>query len=227
MRLDDHLMTVLTGLVLAIVVGALAQNSNAIVSVFGGDTVAMAADDNFTVRAGRAQSLDLTLNDQMTDTANLQIVTQPSCGMLDQQGNSLVFAGSAGCEGMVSFSYCLETGEGCAAAVVVLNVLGETLKVAEAEPSNAPALPEIKALVVDLAAADAVSVDATKAKGLTIAGIAMFAADAAKLSFDTDPKQVSAKVLSDGDLSRIDPILSASLLSPLPGALTSVTPVSN
>lgn len=139
MKVSDHTMTILTGLVLTVAVGTLAQNSESIMGAFTGGNRLIAADDAYTVRAGRSQLLDVLLNDSIGDEIRenaIQIVRSPSCGTLRTTNGQVEFIDSETCAGRITFAYCLTEAEDCASATVALNI----------RPSAAPGT-EIAALV--------------------------------------------------------------------------------
>ena len=68
-KLDDHMMTVLTGLVVAVVLGTLIQESDTISRVIGGRDIVHPNDDVFFVRAEGTQLLDVTANDRGVDAS--------------------------------------------------------------------------------------------------------------------------------------------------------------
>lgn len=128
---DDRFMTLATGLVLAIAVGAIAQNSGVLMDFFG-DNPEATQDDQYTVMAGRNQVLDVLSND--VAGGRIKVVDTPNCGLVrNASGNTLEFYGSAQCEGKVKFSYCVESEAGCAANAVTLNVVRATKPESEAE----------------------------------------------------------------------------------------------
>lgn len=115
-------MTLATGLVLAIVVGTLAQKSDTLMAFFGGETVIAAQDDQFTVRAGKNQTLDVIANDN--GTGALRVVDQPMCGSVRiTDDNTVEFLNSESCSGDVIFSYCIEDGDACETSLVALSVI--------------------------------------------------------------------------------------------------------
>jgi len=167
MRLDDHMMTVLTGLVFAFVLGTMAQNSDSLSSLFADDGKITVSDDVFFVRAGGAPTLDILANDSASITSDdIRIVSAPSCGAIETGENGLVFGQTDSCVGKVSFAYCIEHENGCKEANVTLNVRKAPMAVADAyipdagtvvplsplksKVANASqiAVPELKALVV-------------------------------------------------------------------------------
>ena len=136
MRLDDHLMTILTGLVLAILVGIMAQKSDYFIDAFTGERMAVAEDDNFIIRAGRDQVLDVLMNDSAPGAGvapeDLRIVSRPACGQIKTDQGKVLYSGSEECDGLITFSYCLEKSQSCTPAHVVLNVRPERTLIASA-----------------------------------------------------------------------------------------------
>jgi len=119
---NDRFMTMATGLVLAIAVGTMAQNSASLMAFFTGEEVTVGNDDQFTVRAGKAQVLDVLAND--TQSGTVAIVEQPSCGTVRAGvGDTLEFFDSDNCSGNVTFTYCVPTEGICEAFKVALNVI--------------------------------------------------------------------------------------------------------
>lgn len=123
MRTDDHMMTILTGLVLAIVLGVMAQKSDVLIGLFSEKHEIVARDDVFYVRAGSSQTLDVLANDEATgpDTA-ISIVEGPLCGSVTSQPDGIRITVPAACEGIQSFTYCLRGAGPCDIAKVALNI---------------------------------------------------------------------------------------------------------
>jgi hypothetical protein len=109
-------MTILTGLVLTVTVGMLAQNSEAIMAGLAGENILKVQDDAFSIRAGKPQLLNVLLNDQAPKGATeeaILIVDQPACGALAKKDGQVQFLDSNACSGEVQFTYCLTDDEGC------------------------------------------------------------------------------------------------------------------
>ncbi|MEE9452912.1 MAG: Ig-like domain-containing protein [Paracoccaceae bacterium] len=123
---DDRFMTMATGLVLAIVVGTLAQKSDTLMAFFTGDEVTAAQDDQFTVRAGKNQTLDVLAND--TGAGALAIVKAPSCGavQINEEGG-VEYLDSGSCSGKVTFTYSIEGEDGPQESVVSLSVISDAV----------------------------------------------------------------------------------------------------
>ncbi len=119
---DDRFMTLATGLVLAIVVGTLAQQSDSLMAFFTGEEQGIGEDDQYTIRAGRDQSLDVLGNDTLD--GEIIIVNTPSCGRAVPDGNGAIdFTDSEACRGVVTFNYCVEFEDGCVESEVSLSVV--------------------------------------------------------------------------------------------------------
>ena len=77
---DDKMMTLLTGLVLAIFAGTMVQYGDSIISLLSGQTTESTEDDYFTALAGAEQQLDVLANDAVRGP--LAVTTVPACGEL-------------------------------------------------------------------------------------------------------------------------------------------------
>ncbi|NNU79237.1 hypothetical protein HMH01_02185 [Halovulum dunhuangense] len=122
MKLDDRAMTILTALLLLVGVGAVMQGGG---GLLGGGAY-QANSDNFTLRAGRVQTLDVLLNDLGTDRidpANLRVAQQPSCGSAIVIDGAIQYSGSDVCSGKANFTYCVADGEECLPTMVNLTLL--------------------------------------------------------------------------------------------------------
>ena len=119
---NDRFMTMATGLVLAIAVGTMAQNSKSLMAFFTGEDISIGHDDQFTIRAGKNQVLDVLAND--SQSGNISIIGQPTCGTVRAaDGDTLEFINSGSCSGNVSFTYCIPDEGNCEAFEVTLNVI--------------------------------------------------------------------------------------------------------
>ncbi len=136
---DDRFMTLATGLVLAIVVGTLVQKSDSVMAFFGSADSKVTESDQFTVRAGRDQNLDVLANDTLGGT--VVISTPPTCGTTTTNPDgSIGYSDSGSCEGQVTFAYCVENGDVCKETEVTLSVINSGTSVpvvAEAKPADA------------------------------------------------------------------------------------------
>lgn len=135
MRLDDHMMTILTGLVFAIVLGTMAQNSDSMMALFSDEVEMQVEDDVFFVRAGTKTNIDLLANDYAEaaiSSSQVRITANPTCGALDVSDEGVFFHSSNTCDGIVKFAYCVEAGGSCSPAEVLLNVREAPKAVADA-----------------------------------------------------------------------------------------------
>ncbi len=135
MRLEDNMMTVLTGLVFAVVLGTTVQNSDSLMSAFGAKTEVQADDDVFFVRAGTTPTLDVLANDYASvelTGKDIRILSNPMCGEVVTNTHGITYMNSASCEGRVSFRYCLGEGDACKEADVSMNVRPAPMAVADA-----------------------------------------------------------------------------------------------
>ncbi len=138
---NDRFMTMATGLVLAIAVGTMAQNSKSLMAFFTGGDISIGNDDQFTVRAGNAQVLDVLAND--SQTGDITIVAQPSCGSVQTSaGGMLEFINSESCSGNVSFTYCVPAEGICQPFEVALNVISVADPVATTNTQVASVAPQ-------------------------------------------------------------------------------------
>lgn len=136
---NDRFMTMATGLVLAIAVGTMAQNSKSLMAFFTGEDISIGHDDQFTIRAGKDQVLDVLANDNQS--GNISIIGQPSCGTVRAgTNNTLEFVNSGDCSGDTDFTYCVPSEGECEAFRVTLNVI-----------NIAPAAPVTDTLVAEVA----------------------------------------------------------------------------
>lgn len=130
-----------TGLVLAIAVGTMAQNSGSLMAFLTGEDISIGNDDQYTIRAGNDQVLDVLANDKQF--GNISVIDQPACGTVQTtQNNTLEFINSGSCTGDMKFSYCVPVAGACEAFNVTLNVINV--------PDNTPIAPETKVASVAL-----------------------------------------------------------------------------
>ncbi len=119
---NDRFMTMATGLVLAIAVGTMAQNSQSLIAFFTGEDISIGHDDQYTIRAGKDQALDVLAND--SQSGNISIIGQPACGTVRAGvGETLEFINSGSCSGEVKFTYCVPAEGRCEEFEVTLNVI--------------------------------------------------------------------------------------------------------
>jgi len=139
---NDRFMTMATGLVLAIAVGTMAQNSKSLMAFFTGEDISIGHDDQFTIRAGKEQVLDVLAND--SQTGSISIIDQPACGTVRAgTGDTLEFINSGSCSGNVSFAYCVPSEGDCEAFEVTLNVInvGDSIPATETQVASAAVEP--------------------------------------------------------------------------------------
>ncbi|MEX0970853.1 MAG: hypothetical protein WD046_10465 [Paracoccaceae bacterium] len=130
------MMTLLTGLVLAIFAGTMVQYGDSIISLLSGQTAESTEDDHFTALAGAEQQLDVLANDMVRGP--LAVTTVPACGELRPgAGQMLFYRSDASCVGEQSFTYCVATAEGCAEKAVTISVVSSTA-IAAASPAGTP-----------------------------------------------------------------------------------------
>ncbi len=125
MKADDRLMVLLTAVVLVIAVGTMAQRSEFIMAAFGSVDAYEAVEDQYDVRAGRTQTLDVLSNDvnvAQGDADRLLIVENPVCGTVRRSGGQIEYLNSDACSGQVVFTYCVIQGDTCPSAQVRLSV---------------------------------------------------------------------------------------------------------
>ncbi len=138
---NDRFMTMATGLVLAIAVGTMAQNSKSLMAFFTGADISIGNDDQFTVRAGKAQVLDVLAND--SQSGDITIVAQPTCGTVRTgAGDTLEFINSESCSGNVNFTYCVPSEGICEPFEVALNVINVADPVAASNTQVASETPQ-------------------------------------------------------------------------------------
>jgi len=122
-KVDDHMMTVLTGLVVAVVVGTLLQETSAISRFFGGAPAVEANNDVLFVRSDGTQTLDVTSNDTgISEGMNLRVLKEPTCGTVAADGLSLSYTPGASCDGTFRLTYCVLNGDECPSARVTFTV---------------------------------------------------------------------------------------------------------
>lgn len=137
-RGDDRMMTILTGVVLTIALGAVAQRGD-LFGDFGMATAYVPRDDVVQVAADGAYLIDVTANDegaQPGDGNRILITQTPRCGVVYRYQGAIAFEGAEGCGGTQSLSYCVASGDECREAEVtlVLTAEEETLASASGTP---------------------------------------------------------------------------------------------
>ena len=150
MKIDEQMMTVLTGLVVALVLGALIQETGTLSRFFGGAQQVSAKDDVLYVRATGPHTLDVIANDKgVAPGMNLRLLSEPDCGSASVDGQTLTFAPEAGCKGALRLTYCIETADGCSEAKVNLTVHNTKTALASVRPQEQSPKdePKLRALV--------------------------------------------------------------------------------
>lgn len=115
MRGDDRLMTILTGVVLAAALGAVAYRTGVLTS-----TPSLARyeprDDVAAFPPGLVALIDVVANDAGAapgDGARLLITRAPACGAAWRKGEAIAYLGSADCPPEQSLRYCVAIGDAC------------------------------------------------------------------------------------------------------------------
>lgn len=119
MRGDDRLMTILTGVVLTVALGVVAQRSELI----GFGDRAAPRDDVATLIPGRSYLIDVLANDgglRAGDGERILITASPGCGAVNRRDGRLAYSAPADCRGTQRLAYCLPRGDACPAAQVTL-----------------------------------------------------------------------------------------------------------
>lgn len=121
-RGDDRMMTILTGVVLTIALGAVAQRGD-LFGDFGMATAYVPRDDVVTVSSEGAYLIDVTANDegaQPGDGNRILITESPRCGVVYRHQGAIAFEGAEACGGTQSMRYCVASGDECREAEVTL-----------------------------------------------------------------------------------------------------------
>lgn len=124
MRGDDRLMTILTGVVLIIALGAVAQRGD-ILERFGAGPGIHPRDDVVEISASEVYAIDVAANDRGAvagDGRRVLIMTAPSCGLAYRSGDRVIYQGGPECVGVQRMTYCIASGDDCAGAEVQLLV---------------------------------------------------------------------------------------------------------
>lgn len=141
MRGDDRLMTILTGVVLTVALGAVAQRGE----IFGNLGVGPGfdpRDDVVAAAADGAYLIDVTANDRgatREDGRRVLILAAPGCGVAYRRDGQVLYDG-AGCIGPQRLSYCVAQGDDCRGAELTI-LLREGEDAAMAAPSSVSDTP--------------------------------------------------------------------------------------
>ena len=124
-------MTILTGVVLTIALGAVAQSGD-LFERFGAGPGLHPRDDAVTLAAADIYSIDVVANDRGAvegDGGRVLLMTAPSCGVAYRSGDRVIYQAGAECEGRQTLTYCVARGDDCPSAKLVL-ALGQGLETA-------------------------------------------------------------------------------------------------
>ncbi|MHA3978119.1 hypothetical protein ACW9UR_10590 [Halovulum sp. GXIMD14794] len=128
MKLDERFMTIMTAMFLIVGVGAVIQRDEDGSSLFGGGGTYEPRPDNFTLRAGRSQALDVLLNDRnpdRVDPAELTLVQPPNCGTATVLDGAIQYSSPPNCDGSIALSYCVPFDGACEVVSVTLRVISQ------------------------------------------------------------------------------------------------------
>jgi len=165
-RGDDRLMTILTGIVLTVALGAVAQRGDVFegfderVSVVPRDDVAILPKDG-------AWRLDVVANDTGAtpeDGDRLLITAAPECGAAWRTDGAIAYAATPRCEGDQRIGYCIADGDGCPEAFVTV-----TLSDSAGAPESRTGMPVAR--LDDLAPASVAAVGEARASGFTLEAV--------------------------------------------------------
>lgn len=125
---DDRVMSILTGLVIVVAMATLAQKSDRLLDIFFGEEIAGIApqNDSVTVVAGRPEVIDVLANDENVaadDVGGVRILVSPSCGAAETSDNGVLYISNERCVGEQLFAYCVQRGDECTSASVMVNVV--------------------------------------------------------------------------------------------------------
>ncbi|MCF6273312.1 MAG: hypothetical protein L3J37_09025 [Rhodobacteraceae bacterium] len=123
---NDRMMTLFTGLILAIFAGSMVKYGDRIISFMTGETEIASQDDSYSVLAGASQILDVLSNDSVKGP--IVVLSRPACGAVELTGNNrLAFISGEDCSGEVEFAYCVDSEGACAPNAVRINVISVTV----------------------------------------------------------------------------------------------------
>ncbi len=124
MRGDDRLMTILTGVVLTIALGAVVQSGD-LLERFGAGPGIHPRDDALELAAGEAYAIDVVANDRGAvegDGRRVLIMTAPGCGVAYRSGDRVIYQAGNECAGLQRLTYCVARGDECPGAEVSLTI---------------------------------------------------------------------------------------------------------
>lgn len=134
-------MTILTGIVLTVALGAVAQRGE-IFGNLGAGPGFEPRDDVVSAAAGGAYMIDVTANDRgatRDDGRRVLILAAPGCGLAYRRDGQVMYDG-AGCAGPQRLSYCVAQGDDCKGAELTI-LLREGADAAKAAPSSVSNTP--------------------------------------------------------------------------------------
>ncbi|WP_092865102.1 hypothetical protein [Albimonas pacifica] len=117
-------MTILTGVVLTIALGAVVQSGD-LMERFGAGPGIHPRDDVVALAAGDAYAIDVVANDRGAvegDGRRVLIMTAPACGVAYRSGDRVVYQAGTDCAGLQRLTYCIARGDECPGAEVTLDV---------------------------------------------------------------------------------------------------------
>ncbi len=118
-------MTILTGVVLTIALGAVAQRGDFFDNIGMGPGLEP-RDDMVALEAGGGYLIDVVANDRGAragDGGRILVMTAPACGAAYRRDGRIFYQGGAACEGVQRLSYCVARGDDCPGAEVSLRVV--------------------------------------------------------------------------------------------------------
>jgi hypothetical protein len=165
-RGDDRLMTILTGIVLTVALGAVAQRGD-VFEGFAERASVDPRDDVVMLPTDGAWRLDVVANDRGAtpdDGARLLITSPPECGTAWRMDGAIAFAAEARCRGVQRIGYCIAEGDRCPEAMVTV-----TLAEGLAAPESASGMP--MARLEGATPAAVVAVGEARGSGFTLEGV--------------------------------------------------------
>ena len=109
-------------------------------SFFTGEKKGVAVEDQYTVRAGKDQILDVLSNDSLE--GDIQIVEAPRCGTAVPTASGINFVDSNACIGNVNFVYCVDFEDSCVSSTVSLTIVNDEVEAQNAQEQLAAAEAE-------------------------------------------------------------------------------------
>lgn len=137
-------MTILTGIVLTVALGAVAQRGE-IFGNLGAGPGFDPRDDVVAAAADGAYMIDVTANDRgatREDGRRVLILAAPGCGVAYRREGQVMYDG-AGCVGPQRLSYCVAQGDDCKGAELTI-LLREGEDAAMSAPSSVSNTPVVR-----------------------------------------------------------------------------------